>query len=77
MEIAGLDRVGVGQAQPADARGGEVDGRGRSEAADADDKDLRGLEAKLSFPADLGEAQLACIAPEFLVGEGVPAWRMT
>ena len=56
LQVAAIDAVVVDQRQRADAGRGEVERRGRSESAGADQRDARGCELLLSRDADFGQA---------------------
>src|SRR5205807_5528592 len=67
LQVGEIDLVGVGERQPADARGGEIERRRAAEAAGADDE--RGCRAQPFLPldADLGEQDVPAVAEELPV----------
>ena len=67
LQVGEVDLVGVGQRQPPDPCGGEVE-RGRAaEAAGADDQRARRPQPFLPLDTDLGEQDVPAIAEELLV----------
>lgn len=70
LEIVRFDAVEVGDAERADAGGGEVKRGGAAESARADDEHARGGELLLSSEADLGKQQVPTVAREFGGGKG-------
>ncbi len=67
LEIAGADDIDVGQADGADAGGGEVEADRASQAARADAEDLCVQELKLPLHADFGQDQMALVTVDLLV----------
>jgi hypothetical protein len=65
LEIGDLHDVGIDEAQQADAGGGEIEERGGTEAAAADDQDAAGAELFLGAgrrsPAGPGGGRSACV----------------
>ncbi len=69
LEIAGVHRVEVDQAESANARCGEIQRKGRTEAAGTDAQHTGGFEFALAFNADLGKDEVAGVALEIVGGE--------
>src|SRR5690606_4384221 len=69
LQIGQVDGVEVGQVQLADARGGQVQGHGRAETAEADDQRAAALEPELTFHVDLRQQYLPAVAQQFFVAE--------
>ena len=67
MQVGELDLVGVGDGQPADAGGGEIEAGGATEAAGADDQRMRRSQPLLAFDPDFGKKDVAAVAEELLV----------
>ena len=63
----------VDQAQHADTRRRQIQGRRASDAARADDQHPRAGQPLLSRPADLAQHQMAGVAFDFVRGEGHPS----
>ena len=59
LEVRVVDDVGVDDPERPDARRGEIERRGRAEAAGADQEDARVEQALLALLADLGDQQVA------------------
>ena len=62
LEVRVVDDVGVDDAERPDAGGGEVERRGRAEAAGPDQQDARLEQPLLALLADLGDEQVARVA---------------
>jgi len=62
LEITGTDDVDVGQADGADAGGGEVEADGAAETTSADAQHFGVDELELAGHADLGEEEMAFVA---------------
>ncbi|MNR11790.1 hypothetical protein D3C85_1281080 [compost metagenome] len=69
LQVRQGDRVVVDQAERPDPGGGQIEGGGRADAAQADDQDTGALQGLLARPADLGQHQLTSVAVDLLVGE--------
>jgi hypothetical protein len=67
LQVSEVDLVRVGDGQPADAGGGEVERSGAAESARADDQRARCPQPLLSFDPDFGKKDVAAIAKELLV----------
>ena len=67
LQVGEVDFVGVGEGDFADAARGEVERRGTTEAAGADDKRMRGAQPLLSFDPYFIEQDVAAVAEELLV----------
>ena len=67
LQVGEVDLVGVGQRQPADAAGGEVEGRRAAQAAHADDQRMRRAQPLLPLDPDFVEQDVAAVAEELLV----------
>ena len=70
LEVRLVDDVGVDDPERADARGGEVERRGRAEPAGADEEDARVEDALLAVLADLGDQQVTAVARALLRRRG-------
>jgi hypothetical protein len=64
MEVREIDVVEVDEADPADARRGEIRRDGAAEASGADNEDGGGAEPVLPFESDLGERDLPGVASQ-------------
>ena len=75
LQVAEVDLVVVDQFQGADARGGEIHGRRRSQTADPDDQ-RAGVENRL-LPgfADRRQANLARVSVPLLLLHPPPLWK--
>ena len=62
LEVRLVDDVVVDDPERADAGGGEVERRGRAEAAGADQQDARVEQPQLALLADLRDQQVAAVA---------------
>jgi len=69
LEIGEIDGIAIHQPHASDARGGEVKGDGRAEAAGADAEHAGSLEPFLSFERHFGHDEMARIARDFVVAE--------
>ena len=69
LQVRRVDDVELDDAEPADARGGEVEPDGRAEPARADHEDARGLEPPLPLDPDLGDDEVAAVAEDLLLRE--------
>jgi hypothetical protein len=67
LQVGEVDLVAVGEDQPADARGREIQSRRTTEAARADDQRASRAQPLLSFDPQLGEKDVAAVAEELLV----------
>ena len=66
LQVRLVDDVGVDDPESADARRGEVEGRGRAEATGPDEEHARVQEALLALLADLGDQEVAAVAGALL-----------
>ena len=69
LQVAGVHHVEVHEAERAHTGRGKIKGQRRTEAAGANAKHARSLQALLPFHADLGQDQVARIARELIGGE--------
>ena len=70
LEIRLVDSIVVHDSERADARGCEVEGRGRAQPSGADQEDPRLEQPELSLLADLEDQQMAAVAaPLLLAGD--------
>ncbi|MNY02417.1 hypothetical protein D3C86_1349890 [compost metagenome] len=69
LQVGQGDPVMVDQAQGPDPGGGQIEGGGRPNPAQADDQHPCALQRLLAGAADLGQHQLTGIAVDFLIGE--------
>jgi hypothetical protein len=67
LEVGEVDLVRIGDGQLADAARGEVERRGTTEAAGADDERMRGAQPLLALDANFIEQDVAAVAEELLV----------
>jgi hypothetical protein len=71
LQVRRVDDVVVDQADGADAGRGEVERQRRPEPAGADEQHLGGLQALLPLDPDVGDDEVAAVAGDLLVGEGL------
>ena len=69
LEVGRVDHIEVDDADLADAGRGEVHGRGRAEAAGAQEQDAGVEELALAGAADLGEDQVPGVPGDLVGGE--------
>jgi hypothetical protein len=81
LEVGEVDLVRIGEGEFADAAGGEVERRGATQAAGADDERVRRTQPLLALDAYFIEQDVAAVAKELLVVQAVkissisrPAW---
>ena len=67
LQVAHVDDVEVDNAERADAGGGEIHRRGRSQTARPDAQHLRRLELALPVHADFRQDQVPAVAPHFVL----------
>src|SRR5581483_1858105 len=69
LEVRRVDCIVVDDPEGADARGREVEGGGRAEAAGTDQEDARVEQPQLALLADFGDQQVPRVAAALLLGE--------
>ena len=69
LQVRQIDLVVVDDAKRSDARGGEIQGRRRAQAAGAQQQHLCVEQLLLAFGADLGQQQVARVALALLGGQ--------
>ncbi len=69
LEIGEIDHVAVDEPDRADARRGQVEGRGRTQSAGADDQDLGLVQLLLPLAADIRQNDVPAVALYLGVGE--------
>ena len=83
LQVGQVDRVAIGQYQGANARRGQVIGRGRTQAAGTDDQRAGIDDVVLALDADLRQQDVATVAQQLVVGHrylsclssgGVSSW---
>src|SRR5439155_26693067 len=62
LQVRRVDLVVVDDSEAADTGGGEIEARGRAEAARADQQDARLEQLQLPFDADLGDQDVPAVA---------------
>ena len=65
LQVAQVDDVVIDEADPADARGGEIERQRRAEASDADEDDRRRAQLQLALDTDLRQREMAAVARDF------------
>ncbi len=71
LQVAAFHHVEIHQAHSADAGRRQVQADGRAQAAGADDQHFCFLEVQLTFAADAGQGDMAHVALDFFVAQGV------
>ena len=74
LQVGEVDRVAVGEQDPADAGRGEIERRRRAEAAGADHQRVRAEQALLPLDADLVEQDVAAVAQQLVVVHVAHPW---
>ena len=69
VEVGKIDPVVIDHTEPADAGGRKIEEKRRAEPARTDDEHAGVCQPPLADAADLGQHDLARIAPELLVAE--------